>query len=306
MASPPDDRDSPWKEALEHYLEPFLLLLFPGLHAEIDFTRGWVSLDAELQQVVRDADAGRRLADKLFRVWLRSGEEAWVLIHIEVQGQVDPGLGERIFTYRYRIFDRHRRPITNLVVLADDRPDWRPSTYEEAFGGSRLTLVFPTAKLLDWADREAALLADPNPIAVVVLGHLASLRTRGDPQARLRSRWTLVRSLYERFGREDVLELFRFLEWLLALPDELEQELERRVIAMEEERAVPYVTSIERRALVRGRQASVLTALETRFGVVPAEVIERVQSVADEAALDALLRRVLLASTLDEVVASLP
>jgi hypothetical protein len=39
--------------------------------------------------VVRDAELGRRLADKLVKVWRRDGEEVWVLIHIEVQGQVE-------------------------------------------------------------------------------------------------------------------------------------------------------------------------------------------------------------------------
>lgn len=139
-----------------------------------------------------------------------------------------------------------------------------------------------------------------------MLGHLASLRTRGNPQARLRSRWSLVRSLYERFEREDVLELYRFLGWLLALPAELQQDLNSKVTALEEERSMPYVSDFERRAIQRGRQASVLTALETRFGEVPSPVADRVRALADEAALDALLRRVILASTLDEVVASLP
>lgn len=69
---------------------------------------------------------------------------------------------------------------------------------------------------------------------------------------------------------------------------------------------MPYVSDFEQRALERGRQASVLTALETRFGEAPSAVADRVRALADEAALDALLRRVILASTLDEVVASLP
>ncbi|MBK1706777.1 hypothetical protein CKO40_20075 [Halochromatium glycolicum] len=39
-ASPKSDHDSPWKEALEHYFPEFLALLFPAIHAEIDWTQG--------------------------------------------------------------------------------------------------------------------------------------------------------------------------------------------------------------------------------------------------------------------------
>ena len=34
-----DDYDSPWKEALEDYLEPFLALFFPENHTNIDWSR---------------------------------------------------------------------------------------------------------------------------------------------------------------------------------------------------------------------------------------------------------------------------
>jgi hypothetical protein len=83
----PDDLDSPWKEALELFLAPFLEFFFPRVHEGIDWKRGYVSLDKELQQIVRDARVGRRLADKLFKVWRKDVREAWLLIHIEVQGQ---------------------------------------------------------------------------------------------------------------------------------------------------------------------------------------------------------------------------
>jgi hypothetical protein len=44
-----DALDSPWKEALEHFLDPFLVLCFPQAHAGIDWSRGYESLDKELQ-----------------------------------------------------------------------------------------------------------------------------------------------------------------------------------------------------------------------------------------------------------------
>ena len=39
------DYDSPWKEALSLYFQPFLAFFFPEAHAEIDWSRGYQSLD---------------------------------------------------------------------------------------------------------------------------------------------------------------------------------------------------------------------------------------------------------------------
>src|SRR5439155_5720122 len=67
------DFDSPWKEALDCYFEAFLALLFPNVHQQIDWTRGHESLDKEFQQVVREAEVGRRYVDKLAKVWTKDG-----------------------------------------------------------------------------------------------------------------------------------------------------------------------------------------------------------------------------------------
>jgi len=77
----PDDFDSPWKEALEQALPDFLALFFsPDAHAGIDWSRGYRFRDKELQQVVRDAELGRRYADKLAEVYTLDGAETWVLV----------------------------------------------------------------------------------------------------------------------------------------------------------------------------------------------------------------------------------
>jgi len=64
-----DDYDSPWKDVLDAYFADFLALFLPHTHAGIDWSRGWESLDTELSQITPDADTGKRLADKLLKVW---------------------------------------------------------------------------------------------------------------------------------------------------------------------------------------------------------------------------------------------
>ena len=94
------DYDSPWKNVLERYFPDFLAFFFPQAHAGIDWTQGYTLLDKELQKVVRDATLGRRWADLLVRVIGLDGQEDWVLVHVEVQGQDTPDFGQRMFVYR--------------------------------------------------------------------------------------------------------------------------------------------------------------------------------------------------------------
>ena len=166
------DYDSPWKEALDRYFELCMAFFFPWIHAEIDWTRGYEMLDKELQPIVRRARHGRRYVDKLVKVWLKSGEERWLLIHIEVQARKEGDFPERMHVYNHRIFDRYGREVISLAILADDDPSWRPGRYEYGRWGFRTITEFPVVKLLDYAPEYQELEANPNPFAVVVLAHL--------------------------------------------------------------------------------------------------------------------------------------
>jgi hypothetical protein len=121
------DYDSPWKEMLEGYFPAFMAFFFPAAYTDVDWALGYESLDTELAQIVRDAALGRRLADKLVKVWRRDGTEQIVLIHIEIQGERDPEFAKRIYVYNYRLFDCYDRPVVSLAVLCDVSTQWRPT-----------------------------------------------------------------------------------------------------------------------------------------------------------------------------------
>jgi hypothetical protein len=133
------DYDSPWKEMLDGYFPAFMAFFFPAAAVEIDWSRGYESLDTELQQIVRDAALGTRLADKLLRVWRRDGVEQFVLIHVEIQGQRDADFPKRMYVYNYRLFDRYDRPVVSLAVLTDASPTWRPMRYAYSLWGCMIS-----------------------------------------------------------------------------------------------------------------------------------------------------------------------
>jgi hypothetical protein len=306
--------DTPWKEALDRFLESFLAFFFPAVHAGIDWRRGYEPLDKELHQIIRDARLGRRLADKLFKVWRIDGEEAWLLIHVEVQGKAEAAFAERMFVYNYRIYELYHRPVVSLAVLCDDRPGWRPRQFRYSHWGCTMGLEFPVVKLLDYAPQAAALESDANPFAAVVLAHLKAKETRRTPAGRLEWKLRLVKGLYGRgWNAEDVRQLFRVVDWLMDLPAELQHSFREEIEQFEEERRVPYVTSIERLAKEEGREEgrqeglkeglleAIALGLEVRFKEPGLKLLPKVRAIEEVAKLRALARALKTGKSLDEV-----
>lgn len=295
-----DDYDSPWKEALERYFSDFVALLFPRIHAAIDWSKGHGFLDKELQQVVRDAASGRRHADKLVQVYTREGAETWVLVHVEVQGDAEAGFAERMYVYHDRLFDKYRTDVVSLAVLADATASFRPSDYRRERWGCAVDFRFPTRKLLDLRAHWAELEADPNPFALVVMAHLKAQESK-DGATRKAWKMHLVRLLYQRgYGRESILELFRVLDWLLQLPPGLEQEFRRELIAFEEQANMPCITSIERLGHQEGQATMLVSLLTLKFGPLSEAQRQRIHAIDAETQLE-WSQRVLSAQTLAEV-----
>ena len=94
----------------------------------------------------------------LVRVNVLNGGESLIYIHVEVQGTKQAEFAERMFVYNYRLFDRYKRPVASLAVLADENKEWKPASYGFAVLGCRHTLEFPVAKLTDYAEKVGELL----------------------------------------------------------------------------------------------------------------------------------------------------
>ena len=301
---PADDFDSPWKEALDHYFERCMAFFFPDAHADIDWSRGYEMLDKESQPIVRRSAHGRRYVDKLAKVWLRDGQERWILIHIEVQAAREGEFPRRMHIYNHRIFDRYGREVISLAILADDDPGWRPTRYEYARWGFRSLTEFPIVKLIDDAGRYQELETDPNPFAVVVLAHLKAVETRRSPEDRRAWKVRLFKGLYERgMGHEDVRRLFDFIDWVMELPRGLDDRFWDEIDAYKEEKTMRFVNIFERMGKVSGLLEGIEAVLEVRFGAEGLEFMSELRDldIRDHVLLGKVLDRLKTAEDLDEV-----
>ena len=300
------DMDSPWKEILESYFEAFMALFFPEAHTQIDWDRKYEFLDKELQQITREAKIGRRTVDKLVKVWRKDGTEKWILVHIEVQAQEDAGFEMRMFVYHYRIFDRYQRQVVSLSILADEKEHWRPRKFSYGLWGCEMEFRFPTIKLLDFRKDPSRLeAAKGNPFAVVVEAHLLAMETRQDADNRLERKFHLVKRLYmEGYGRQEVLDLFRFIDWIMDLPEGHDRLFWKELAKYEEGKKMAFVTSVERIGIEKGLQQGIMKVLvrqaAKRFQVKPDLVYSMLVGLKTEEIED-LAERFLDAVNLDQI-----
>ena len=98
-------------------------------------------------------------------------------------------------------------------------------------------------------------------------------------------------------------KLFRLLDWMMTLPDELQNRFEEQVNRYQEDRKVPLLSHMELRAEKRGNlkatQESVLDNLDVRFGAVPGELADAIAKLEDLEWLKQLHRRSVVVESIE-------
>ena len=145
--------------------------------------------------------------------------------------------------------------------------------------GSKMGLIFPIAKVLDYATDQETLTKHDNPFAQVVLAHLQAMETRRDPLQRRQGKVQLVKGLYEHgWKAEDVRQLFRLIDWLMDLPEELQEGFREELYRYEEEKTMPYVTSVERLAVRETLLEMIEVGLQGKFGQAGLELLPKIRA----------------------------
>ena len=99
---------------------------------------------------------------------------------------------------------------------------------------------------------------DVNPFSTVVMAHLKTLETQKNASKRFDSKLALIKRLYRvGYGRNEIIDLFAFIDWIMRLPKELEKSLWQEVQKIEEVKKMAYVTSVQRIGREEGREEGI-------------------------------------------------
>jgi hypothetical protein len=204
-------KDALWKAIMEDLAEDLIRFFFPELAEEIDWERGIISLDKELLKLFPSQQGQDRRADKLFRVWLKTGKEQWLFIHVEVQGYPDRNFGRRMYEYYSRIEARYGLPIVALAIYTNADRSCHFQQYRYAFWGTELLYKFNTFVLLDHPPEE---LAESDNIfgAVLEAAWQGLRRGKWDQKALLEAKLDLVRRLYAKgYSKKKIHSILGFI-----------------------------------------------------------------------------------------------
>jgi hypothetical protein len=101
----------------------------------------------------------------------------------------------------------------------------------------------------------------------------------------------LAKLLYERnWDKQRIIDLFSVIDWMMQVPVELQKQLWQDIEKLERNRAMPYITSVERIGIEKGMQqglqqgeaALIERQLNRRFGQLSAETLARLQTATLE------------------------
>ncbi|MFM6816560.1 MAG: hypothetical protein ACKPKB_10135, partial [Dolichospermum sp.] len=148
-----------------------------------------------------------------------------------------------------------------------------------------------------------------NIFAIVVMAHLKTKATNSNLSAREQWKWNLARLLYEKgYNRKEIVDLYKVIDLMMALSEDLLLSFDHKFDNYQEERKMPLVTNIERRAIERTRKETrketqkenIIKFVQMRFGDIPQSLLENINQIDDISLLEQLLLSTIRVSSLEE------
>lgn len=189
------DYDRLWKEIISELFEEFLLFFVPEMYEQVDFSKLPQSKEQELHKIFPSSKTKNRRADKLVGLQLKSGQEQWILVHIEVQRKRETAFPKRMFQYFYRALDKFNQNIYAIALFIDDSPTFKPNTYHYHFFGTNLMYKYDMYKILDQDEQQ--LQQSNNPFALVILAGLFVIKGKKHHNLKYSYKRKLMRLLLE-------------------------------------------------------------------------------------------------------------
>ncbi|GGC38571.1 hypothetical protein GCM10011386_33370 [Parapedobacter defluvii] len=210
------------KAAFMEWFIDLLRFLYPNADEIFDLGRGATAMEKELLEIMPDREriGGTLLADMLMKVYLQDGTEQWLLIHVELEGQSKDNFAKRLWRYYVRLTDRYPVPIIPVAIFTGGPKQKRPTEYHFAMLGSEVIFRFRSYHVFEHTEKE--LLANPNPMALVILACQAEAQ-----EAKLGA-WRLneiKKRIVEELVKRDItdtgqiMRFIRFLNNLIYLKD---------------------------------------------------------------------------------------
>jgi hypothetical protein len=256
MPTQRDPYDSPWKSTARRYFRQFVRFFFPALYPLIDWPRGWRFQEQELEQVSLSDKPSTLIVDLLVEISLRDREQKTYL-HIEIQEKVNHALRRRMFTYFARIYALKEFPVVSLLIT--------PKGFHSAstFHLKELEFNFLQVAIERMPLSLTEMIRHKNPFGLVCAAYILARSTRGNYEARRKQKLRITRAIAaKRWSRQMARDVFRTVNWMMALPPDMEREFWRRVLKDRGESKMKWMCPIEKIFFEDGEKSGLRKGLE--------------------------------------------
>jgi hypothetical protein len=124
----------------------------------------------------------------------------------------------------------------------------------------------------------------------------------------------LVKGLHDRgLSARDVRQLFRFIDWVMDFPEDLENGVWQEIQNYEQEKNMPFIDIAERTGHKRGLQeglsegirkgflSGIEVSLKVKFGSAGLLLLPEIRQISDNEILEAVLQAIETANTPDDL-----
>ena len=259
------DRDGFWKEAIERFLEYLIMLISPALHERVDWTKKPEFISKELQDTILGPNGHNSplFVDELVKLFLKDGSVAFILLHIEVQGEGGEDISWRMALYGALILGHYHQMPVAVAILTAPRPKGEiVGCYKSEMFGTKLTYEYNVFDVMTQDDEE--LLVSDNPFSLIIYAakkeaSFKDLKGIDKEQAKFRYLREITRLLAgnlagKGWNENDRRDLLTLVASLINLKDkELQQQYVADVKAMKGENNMAAMTFIEKYFKDEGR-----------------------------------------------------
>jgi hypothetical protein len=289
--------DRLFKEFLRRFLPEFMQLFFPTQAARLDFSTIRF-FDKEL--IINLPEQELRITDVVAEVKTWQGETETILIHVEVEGRDKRTLPRRMSEYYVLLrllFQKPVLPIALVLLAKADGLTWKEYT-EELFGEKLLQFRYGRVAVRDLS--AGAYLARQEPVAAA-LAVLMKTQRRSRAAVKLTALQTITKSSLSTGDKLFLITLVNTYAPTALLSDPRE-EIMRSLLDVEVVWGDDLIEKGREEGKILGECKMLLRVMTLIFGPLPAELVQQIEAITDEAILEDLTKQVFKAQSLNDLV----
>lgn len=225
------DKDSLWKEFLNEFFLEFIQFSLPDLFLDTDWTHPPEFLEQELLNAIKGKykiPGKKKFSDKLVKLRLKNGKNHFVLVHVEQQHLPEEEFARRMFTYFALIYLRYGiEEITAIALFTGKQPKESHKSYKLSLYETRLEYQFKAVVLEEM--EVAQLEKSENLFGIASLAALLTFQHESNErQLMVFKEKVFELALRKNVSEEKLVKFLTFVRDYMHLPDELENEFERK------------------------------------------------------------------------------